>query len=56
MDDELARKLDAIASVATYCRKTSPVKSDECPVWDHLRGCWMESDAQLRVRIRAARP
>lgn len=35
-----------------FHRKTSHVKSEECPKWNPYEGIWMESDFQLQERIK----
>lgn len=36
-----------------FARRASNEKTAECSVWDSSRGVWVESDAQLRARIKA---
>lgn len=35
----------------TFLRLTANEQTEQCPVWDSIRGVWCESDAQLRERI-----
>lgn len=35
-------------------RKVSWDKTLECPVWDDFDQCWMESDDQLRERMKSS--
>lgn len=44
-------ELDRIASTVLQ-RHWSPVRTEECPIEDRLRGGYCESDEQLRTRIK----
>lgn len=48
---ELHAALDEIFTPAGIARKTSGYRNEECPVWDSVKGCWTESDEQLRARL-----
>lgn len=50
-DNELHKKLDQI-SINHVTRKASNEKTEECPVYDSLNQCWIESDAQFEERIK----
>lgn len=45
-------ELDRVASAWTNTRLWSPERTEECPVQDWIHGGWIESDEQLRNRIK----
>ncbi|MFI5342833.1 MAG: hypothetical protein ACHQUC_01295 [Chlamydiales bacterium] len=40
-------------SEPSISRKVSSEKTDECPIWSEWDQIWMESDEQLRKRIKS---
>jgi hypothetical protein len=47
-EDQILEKL----SGPRICRKTSPKKTKECPVFNYYNGWWEESDANFRARLK----
>lgn len=46
--------LDASMKIQGIARKTSPERTEECPMFDILTGVYCESDDQLRARLKAS--
>ncbi len=49
---DIADALNRIAEACTTARLWSPTPTEECPVTDHLKGGFCESDEQLRIRLK----
>lgn len=52
MSDEKIIDLESRFRISGFCRKENPEKTDECPIWDEWSAVWIESDKQLRDRIK----
>ena len=51
-EENLNDKLDSLAREPRLYRKFSVAETKECPVYNSFEDLWMESDAQLRERIK----
>lgn len=49
----LNSKLEEHIARPGITRKVSQERTEECPVWNAFEDLWMESDAQLRERLKA---
>ena len=54
-EDELENmldKLDELNKEVRFYRKMSTKKTSECPIYSSILNLWIESDEQLRNRIK----
>jgi hypothetical protein len=50
--NDLEKKLDELFASKALQRKVSDTQTVECPIWSPIDAMWIESDAQLRERLR----
>jgi hypothetical protein len=48
----IEKKLDEIMQSKAIARKVSATQTEECPIWSAFDELWIESDAQLRKRLK----